>query len=361
MDELLSIGDFSDRCDLSPKMLRSYAAAGLLVPAAVDGSSGYRYYSAEQLTRARQIALLRRAGISVAEIAAFFHDPDSNILDRWEREIEAEALSRRRALVEARTALALDVEPSRRETPTKSSKKGAVMTRTLVSGSATHQGGRDLNQDEVVVSDRLVAVADGLGGMLHGEVASHLALEVLQAAFAADGNRTGLIAACQEANRAVWKQATEDGDEPTMGTTVAALGITNEGPAVVVHVGDSRLYRYRSGRLERLTDDHSITADLIRAGELSEQEALTHPHRHILTRALGVAPEVELEVSDVSCEPGDRLMLCTDGIVKALTPEQIEAVFASRAEAQLVADELVTAAVDHGAEDNVTAVVVDVS
>src|ERR1700691_6029342 len=105
MDELLSIGDFSDRCGLSAKMLRSYAAAGLLVPAAVDASSGYRYYSTGQLPQARIIALLRRAGIAVDEIAGFFDRPDMTQLDRWDRQIMSESTTRRQALALARSAL----------------------------------------------------------------------------------------------------------------------------------------------------------------------------------------------------------------------------------------------------------------
>lgn len=358
MDELLSIGDFSLRCDLSAKMLRSYAAVGLLIPAAVDGTSGYRYYSAGQLPRARLIAHLRRGGISVADIAAFFHDPSTATFDRWERELDAETASRREALAQARAAWTEEpLRLERRDTQT----KGPVMAHKVVAGSATHQGGREANQDHVLTSDGLFAVADGLGGMQNGEIASRLALGTLQAAFDDERSREGLISACLAANRAVWEQSTIDGDEPTMGTTIAALGIMNDGPPVVVHVGDSRLYRYRKGRLERLTDDHSITADLVRAGELSEQEALTHPQRHILTRALGVAPEVDIDASDISCEPGDRLMLCTDGLFKALTIEQLESMLASTAETQEVVDELVTVAVEHEVEDNVSAVIIDVA
>jgi serine/threonine protein phosphatase PrpC len=159
----------------------------------------------------------------------------------------------------------------------------------------------------------------------------------------------------------VWERATVDGEDPTMGTTIAALGIVSDGQAVVVHVGDSRLYRYRNARLQQLTHDHSICAEMLRAGELSEEDAANHPHRNILTRALGVAPTVEVEASDVDFEPGDRLVVCTDGVVKALTPEQLAVVLASRGEAQHVADELVAAALNHAAEDNVSAVVIDVS
>jgi protein phosphatase len=358
VDELLSIGDFSTRCGLSAKMLRSYAAAGLLVPAAVDGCSGYRYYSGAQLQRARVIALLRRAGITVTEIAAFFGSPEVAQFDRWERDIEAELSSRRQALAEARAAFALD--KARLEAPTGAPRRGCPMAHNFVAGSASHRGGRDTNQDAVLVSDDLFAVADGLGGLQDGEIASRLALEALHAAFGAARSRSGLISACREANQAVWEQATLDGDDPTMGATLAAVGIVADGEPVVVHVGDSRLYRYRDGQLDQLTDDHSITADLIRAGEITAREAQTHPQRNIVTRALGVAPNVEVDTSDVSCEPGDRLMLCTDGLYKALTTAQLEAALASRAEAQHVADELITMAVDRGAEDNATAVIIDI-
>lgn len=235
------------------------------------------------------------------------------------------------------------------------------MTHNLVAGSATHRGGRLTNQDAALVSDGLFAVADGLGGLQDGEVASRLALETLRATFAVGRSRSGLISACAEANQAVWGQATLKGHESTMGTTVAAVGMVSDGKPVVVHVGDSRLYRYRNGDLEQLTSDHSITADLVRAGEITEAEARNHPQRHILTRALGVAPDVEVDASEFSCEPGDRLMLCTDGLFQALTPEQLEAVLASSAEAQRVADDLITVAVDHEADDNVTALIIDIS
>ena len=112
MDELLSIGDFSSRCGLSAKMLRSYAAAGLLVPAAVDGSSGYRYYATTQLDRARIIGLLRRAGIPIDEIAEFFDNPDEAQLHRWDRQIVRES-ARRRNAYSCRSSLAT----ARREPP----------------------------------------------------------------------------------------------------------------------------------------------------------------------------------------------------------------------------------------------------
>jgi serine/threonine protein phosphatase PrpC len=357
VDELLSIGDFSARCGLSAKMLRSYAAARLLIPAAVDGSSGYRYYSTGQLHRARVIALLRRAGIAIDDIAEFFDAPDPDTLDRWDRQIVSESKARRQALVEARAALTLGQAPppAHRE----ASRKGSAVTHTFVSGAATHRGGRDTNQDAVLVGDGLFAVADGVGGLQHGDVASQLALDTLDAAFSANRTVSGLLDGCRDANRAVWRQA--DGQDATMGTTLVALAVTSDAAAIVLHVGDSRLYRFRKGHVEQLTHDHTVIADLIRAGELSEEDAQTHPYRYVLTRALGVLPDVDIDHAGVSCQPGDRLVLCSDGLFKALSTAELTALLASELEAQDSADELVARAVEREAEDNVTALLIDVS
>ena len=356
MDELLSIGDFSARCGLSAKMLRSYAAAGLLVPAAVDGSSGYRYYSTGQLHQARIIALLRRAGIAVDDIGGFFADPDTVQLDRWDRQIMSESTARRQALAQARAGLAMDQAPP--PTQAETARKGSEMNHTFVTASATHIGGRDTNEDAVVVSDGLFAVADGIGGLQDGDVASRLALETLDVAFAADRTVSGLLDACQEANRAVWGQA--NGQDNIMATTLVALAMTSDAAGIVLHAGDSRLYRLRNGRLEQLTHDHTIIADLLRNGELSEEDARTHPHRFVLTRAIGVFPHVDVDHAEVSCEPGDRLLLCSDGLFKILAPEEIKAVLVSEGEPQRSADRLVALAVEREAEDNVTAMIIDI-
>ena len=358
MDELLSIGDFSARCGLSAKMLRSYAAAGLLVPAAVDGSSGYRYYSTGQLHQARVIALLRQAGIPVDDITVFYDNPDALQLDRWEREVVQESTARRQALAEARAALVVVQEsPAAR---TEASRKGFEMATHVFPGTSTHIGGRETNQDAVLVSDGLFAVADGIGGLHNGEVASRLALDTLDAAFKVDRSVSGLLNACGEANRAVGQHQTADGEEATMGTTLVALAMTSDVKAVVLHTGDSRLYRLRRGRLEQLTHDHTVTAELVRTGELSEEDAQSHPYRHVLTRAIGVSPDVDIDYAGVSCEPGDRLILCTDGLFKVLSADEMKGVLASEAEPQQAADALVHGAAERGAEDNVTAMVLDI-
>lgn len=356
MGDLLSIGDFASRCGLSAKMLRSYATAGLLVPAAIDAWSGYRYYSTGQLHQARVVALLRRAGIGVDDIAHFFGNPDAAQLDRWDLEIVNTSASRRRALAAARSALALDRTAGGRR-PGKTW-TGAPVAYGLVPGTATHQGGRDINQDAALADDRLFAVADGIGAMDQGEVASQLAVDTLATAFAADRTVSGLLKACREANQVVWRQAANENS--MMGTTLAALAVTSDTDAVVLHVGDSRLYRLRNTRLARLTQDHTVVAELIRDGELSAQDAKTHPHRNVLTRAVGAWPQVDADYAGVSCEPGDRLVLCTDGLFKALATGELKDLLAAAADPQAAADTLVATAVERGADDNVTAIVVDV-
>lgn len=356
MDDLLSIGEFSSRCGLSAKMLRSYAAVGLLVPAAVDAWSGYRYYSTGQLHQARNIALLRRAGIAVDDIAGFFADPDAERLERWDREIVRASAARRQALAEARAAIALGRTPSSTQLIIRT--KGFAVTSTLVAGTTTHRGGREINQDAVLVTDGLFAVADGLGGLADGEVASRLALDTLETAFATDRSIAGFLRACHEANQAVWQQANRD--EVTMGTTVVALAMTTDTAAVALHAGDSRLYRLRNGWLDQLTQDHTVIADLMRAGEITEAQAQVHPHRYMLTRAIGVGPEVDADYAGVTCKPGDRLLLCTDGLFKALSADDMKTVLTSHPEPQESADQLVTMAVERAAEDNVTAMVINV-
>jgi PPM family protein phosphatase len=234
------------------------------------------------------------------------------------------------------------------------------MTHDFLPGTATHRGGRDTQEDAVLVGDELFAVADGIGGLHDGDVASRLALDTVGAVCAQDHSVSGLLNAGREANGAVWRQATANGENGTMGTTLTAVALASDGAAFVLHAGDSRLYRFRAGRLDQLTHDHTVVADMIRAGTLSEEEARIHPHRHVLTRALGVGPDLEMDHAEVPCQAGDRLVLCTDGLFKALSSDELNAVLSSKAEAQESADTLVAHAVDRAAEDNVTVLVIDV-
>lgn len=166
-----------------------------------------------------------------------------------------------------------------------------------------------------------------MGGLSSGEVASRLALDALTADFATDRTAEGLVHACRQANLAVLRRA--DRESVTMGTTLVAVAETTDAGVVAAHVGDSRLYRLRDGNLDALTRDHTVIAELVRAGAVSEDVAEEHPHRNVLTRAVGVRPDLEVDTFELACRPGDRLLLCSDGLFKTLTTEEIEEVLAS--------------------------------
>jgi protein phosphatase len=358
MDGLMPIGEFSQRSGLSPKRLRSYAAAGLLVPTAVDSSSGYRYYVAQQLQDAQLIDALRAADVPLAEIASVLRDRAGAALDAWVERVHADAAHRQAALGRARELLAAaDTGPTSTDIHASQGRDG-MMLRTAARTDIGRV--RPSNQDAVLCLDRLVAVADGMGGAPAGETASSLALAVVDAAFtgrSADELELGVRAA----NRAIFERASGDDGLEGMGTTLCAVGLTGDGRLVVVNVGDSRAYLLRDGELHRLTADHSIVGDLVRRGELTEGEARQHPHRSVLTRAVGVAPTVDVDAAERPAGPGDRLLLCTDGLVNEVRPEDIASAMASDRELADIADALVELALANGGHDNVAVVVADVS
>jgi protein phosphatase len=223
---------------------------------------------------------------------------------------------------------------------------------------------RAVNQDQLLADGDLVAVADGMGGHRAGEIASRVAIDTLRASFAADPTAAGLVQAVHDANREVWERGQADPNLSGMGTTVAAVALVSEEGAkrlAVVNVGDSRAYLLHDGRLQRLTWDHSLVADLVRAGGISEDDARTHPNRNILTQVLGAGPEVDAAVTDAEPVRGDRLLLCSDGLFNELTDDEITAILAAGTPPGDAADQLVAAAKDHGGHDNITVVVLDVA
>ncbi len=240
------------------------------------------------------------------------------------------------------------------------------MSKLLV-GSATDVGlVRSNNQDQFLVSPGLYAVADGMGGHAAGEVASSTAIKALQAAFAASGEHSAeaLESAAKAANRAVWEQARTNRGMLGMGTTLVALAVVEHGDGTnalaVAHIGDSRLYLLREEALQQLTVDHSLVQELVDDGRISPAQAAVHPQRHVLTRALGVEPTVQVDLIDVTPRHGDRYLLCSDGLPREATDEQVAAVLTRFTDPSEAAKELVTLANDRGGSDNITAVVVDV-
>lgn len=234
----------------------------------------------------------------------------------------------------------------------------------LRSGSATDTGlVRSVNQDLAVETPTLFAVADGMGGHAGGEVAARLAVDALTSAFGRRPSGSGLCEAVEEANTVVWQHSLDNPELRGMGTTVTAAALVNEDGhdvLALVNVGDSRSYRFHEGTLTQITTDHSLAEEMVLSGELTEAEAAVHPHRHILTRALGVSADVDVDLWRIQPARGDRYLLCSDGLTNELESEQIAEVLATVGDPQEVADLLVRAARTHGGSDNITVVVVDV-
>jgi PPM family protein phosphatase len=235
---------------------------------------------------------------------------------------------------------------------------------TLRSGSATDVGRvRSSNEDWALENGTLFAVADGLGGHVGGEVASRTAVEVLRQTFFQQGFSTeSLTGAVQQANRAVWDRSRQEPGLRGMGTTLTALALLNEEgeQLAVAHVGDSRAYLFRDGRLTQLTHDHSLVEEMVRSGELTTEDAAMHPQRHVVTRALGIESEVDVDVRHLAPLPRDRVLLCSDGLINEIDEQEIAVALARNSGPKQVATELVSSARAHGGNDNITVVVVDV-
>lgn len=214
------------------------------------------------------------------------------------------------------------------------------------------------NEDSYICNPPLFAVADGMGGAQAGEVASGLAAAVLGEADAeAGGGEERIAALIQEANRRVFQRSSEDAATSGMGTTMTvALVDPPTGTIALGHVGDSRAYRVRGGALEQLTDDHSLVGELTRSGRLSAEEAVSHPQRSVITRALGTEPEVDVDTFTVEAEPDDVYLLCSDGLTDMVSDEQILALVAGSGDLETAARGLVDAANAGGGEDNITVV-----
>jgi PPM family protein phosphatase len=235
----------------------------------------------------------------------------------------------------------------------------------LVFAAATDVGRmRKNNEDSYLSSQPVAAVADGMGGHSAGEVASAIAIEEL-AALGSRGpweNETAatddLKQAILRANRRIREMAAGDRKLNGMGTTLVAL--LEDGDMVhVANVGDSRGYLLRQGELSQVTVDHSLVQELVDDGRLSPEDAERHPQRSVITRALGIDPEVEFDLFTYKLQVGDRLLLCSDGLSDVVEPAQIRNVLLRVRNSQQAARKLVTVANEQGGPDNITVIVVD--
>jgi protein phosphatase len=225
-------------------------------------------------------------------------------------------------------------------------------------GGLTDTGRRRLqNEDTFVCHPPLFAVADGMGGAQAGEIASRLAATALEAVGAPPGTEQELAELVRTANRQIFERATADPLAAGMGTTATVVVVDEAGGSLTLgHVGDSRAYRVRAGALERLTSDHSLVAELVRSGRLTEEEAAVHPARSVITRVLGTEPDVNVDTATIPVQPGDLILLCSDGLSSMLPDATIAALAAAAGGPSEATEALVAAANDAGGEDNITVV-----
>ena len=220
----------------------------------------------------------------------------------------------------------------------------------------------------------LYIVADGMGGHAAGEVASRTAVEVIEAfvndthdadpnrtwpfpyepKLSVDGNR--LKGAFRLANRRIAAAMDRDENLKGMATTVAAVLIGQVGQAgpIVAHVGDSRVYRWRGGDLQQVTQDHSWVGEQVRAGVLSDADARRHPWRNVVTRALSGGEDPDVEIAEVKLEPGDRLLMCSDGLSGVVPFERLKEILGASDDLQTTCNALIEAANEAGGPDNIT-------
>lgn len=282
-------------------MLRSYAAVGMLVPAAVDRFTGYRYYSPDQLGEAGLILLLRQAGVPVSEIACFLKDRDLGRLRRWELELDLEIAGRRIAFAEVRERLSAD-----------DCWLKASFGRSVGAGQPP--------------------------------------------------SVEALVEAARDASLAVWQRMEADKSLEGIGTTLTAVAVLDAGPQprlAVVNVGDSRAYLFTGGQLQQVTHDDSVVQGLIDAGEVQPQEWRDHPSRSLLTRALGTAAVVEPDIRLPRVPAAARVLICTDGLTSTLDEASVSAVLGAEPNPDRAAAELIRLVESSAGPDDATVVVVD--
>ncbi len=219
---------------------------------------------------------------------------------------------------------------------------------------------REANEDSYLVAEPLFVVADGMGGHIAGDVASSTAVKVIEGGSSqlSSEDPATLTKIISDANAAIWDKAQSDPALRGMGTT-CTLVLVDEDRVHIAHVGDSRAYRLREGQLEQLTEDHTLVGRMVQEGRLSAEEAQHHPQRSIITRALGVDEDVQVDLDTVELSAGDRLLICSDGLSSMVEDDQIRDVLARETDPQKAADGLVQLANEAGGDDNITVVVID--
>jgi protein phosphatase len=393
---VLTIGEFARASRLSAKALRLYDELGLLTPARVDPVSGYRLYEPDQLEQARLVAWLRRLGMPLARIRVVCDlDPAAAAAEVAAFWAQAEAdLASRRDLAAFLASYLYSKRLSPRERaaegllPAESAAKGTAMTAPGAALAIRYAAASDIgrsrpvNQDSAYASDRLLAVADGTGRA--GDQASAAAIEALRtlealealepappaiesgretAAPAPDATGPGdllsaLAQAVEQAEAAVQDIAAADPAQRGSGTTLTAM-LWSGSRLALVHVGDTRAYLLRGGELFQITHDHTVVQSLIDQGRLTAEEALSHPERALLLRALDGTQAAVPDLSLHEVRPGDRYLLCSDGLTAVAPASGIHRVLRDAAEPAAAVRELISLANSGGGPDNIACVVAD--
>ncbi len=228
--------------------------------------------------------------------------------------------------------------------------------RSLTVTSRTDTGlVRRNNQDAVIRGRGLMGIADGMGGHNGGETASAEARDgMLRAVEGREPGEEVLEEAIREVNLALWNRQLEDPSLSGMGTTLTVLWPAG-GRMLIGHVGDSRAYLLREGHLRQVTEDHSMVADMVRRGLLTEEQASTHPMRNYITRAVGTEPTIQVDILSVDRQAGDRWLVCSDGLHGLLSREDLERLMAEPG-LEEAADEMLRLALDRGGRDNISLV-----
>jgi PPM family protein phosphatase len=350
---LLTIGAFARSARLTPKALRLYDQLGLLTPAAVDPESGYRLYDPGQLQQARLIARLRRIGMPLAEIrdVCELEPADAaEAVDAYRRRLTADAADR------ARLAALLAEDLSRRDTAMPDNDIGFAIRYAARSDAGAV---RDTNEDAAYASGRLLAVADGMRGP-GGAAASTTAIDALKPLELLDAPAAELLAmmaaAVAEAHDGI-RAGGSDEHEPV--TTLTAM-LRSGNQLALVHVGDTRAYLLRDGELRQLTQDHTYVQSLVDQGRLRREAVASHPQRALLARALGAGGNpVEVDLALRTAAPGDRYLLCSDGLSAIVESAALRGELAAATDPDEAVRRLVDLAHAHGAPDNIACVVAE--
>jgi PPM family protein phosphatase len=353
---LMSSGAFARASGLSRKALRLYDELGLLPPAEVDPRSGYRFYQPAQLEQARLVAWLRRLGMPLAAIRSVSTMPPplaaAELAGYWGR-VEADIAARREL------ASFLIGYLSGKDS-VMSDDQGALSVRYAVRSDIGLI--RADNEDAAYAGTRLLAIADGMGGHAAGEVASAAvidALRPLDTAVPAGELLNALDHAVRRAEGTLRDMVTADPSLRGMGTTVTAL-LWSGSKLGLVHIGDTRAYLVRAGEVFQITHDHTLVQSLLDDGKITAEEAVSHPQRMLLLRALdgqhGFEPDLQLHETLAS----DRYLLCSDGLHATVAADSIARILLGVSDPDQAAQDLLALAIDGGGPDNVTCIVADI-